>query len=98
MAFRWALRANAKDLDAAHFGGNTVLASAGPEPRVLMPTPEEEVLSIVRRQRKQLVLLIQAKGKGNKVFRFKAVVDTVDKLTSLRRGLSQTWPHPAKRP
>ena len=58
MAFRWAVRANAKDLDAAHVGGNTVLPSARPEPRVLMPTPEEEVVSIFRGQGKQLVLLI----------------------------------------
>ena len=57
-AFRWAVRANAKDLDAAHLGGNTVLPSARPEPSVLMPAAEEEVVGIVRGQGKQMVLLI----------------------------------------
>ena len=86
MAFRWAVRANAKDMEAAQVGGNTLLPSARPEPRVLMPTPEDEVVSIVRGQGKQLVLLIQAKGKDDKNFWVKALVDTGAQANLMKKG------------
>ena len=75
-----------------------MVPSARPEPSVLMPTPEEEVVSIVRGQGKQLVFLIQAKGKDDKIFWAKALVDTGAQANLIKKGLVANLAKPCKRP
>ena len=63
-----------------------------------MPTQEEELVSIVRGQGKQLVLLIQARGKDDKIFWFKALVHTGAQANLIKKGLVANLANPSKDP